>query len=55
MKTIKVNLKDVLSDDMNNPFWKYMTSTPKYKKFEQDITEMINQYRNGDETTKKDE
>lgn len=41
----KVNLNQVLDDNLNNPFWKTIMSNPKYAALEQDLDYILNQSR----------
>ena len=41
----KVSLKQVLSDDMTNPFWRSILNNPKYAQFEQETNHIIEQSR----------
>jgi hypothetical protein len=43
MKQNKVSVKQVLSDDMDNPFWSSLQSNPNYASFEQEIDHIIDQ------------
>ena len=43
MKPTKVSMKQVLSDDMTNPFWQSILNNPNYARFEQEINHMIDQ------------
>jgi hypothetical protein len=41
MKAYKTSIKEVFSDDLNNPFWQRLTASPGYKKFEDDLAHII--------------
>lgn len=41
MKTIKTKLSDVLNDDLNNPFWQRIQSTPQYAAYEQEVKRIM--------------
>ena len=43
MKKTKVSIEQVLSDDMNNPFWQSILNNPNYARFEQEIDHIIDQ------------
>lgn len=37
----KIKLKDVYSNNRNNPFWTYIHSIPEYKKYEKEIHKIL--------------
>lgn len=43
MKKIPVSLDQVLDDDLNNPFWQSLRSTPGFAQFEQKINSILDQ------------
>ena len=41
MKSYKISLKDVFSDDPNSPFWVNLKASPGFTKFEEDLAEIM--------------
>ena len=43
MKAYKTSIKEVFSDDTNNPFWQRLRANPEYKKFEDHLAHINEQ------------
>lgn len=41
MPVIKTSIKEVMNDDPNSPFWKKMSSTPAFNKFEKELDNIM--------------
>jgi hypothetical protein len=41
MIPIKTSIKEVMNDDPNSPFWKRISSTPEFKKFEKELDNIM--------------
>ena len=41
MTVIKTSLAVVMNDDLNSPFWKSISSTPEFKKFEKELDNIM--------------
>jgi len=41
MTVIKTSLAEVMNDDPNSPFWKRISSTPAFKKFEKELDNIM--------------
>jgi len=41
MKVYNTSIREVFSDDLNNPFWQRLKASPGYKKFEHDLAHIM--------------
>ena len=41
MTVIKTSIAEVMNDNPNSPFWKRISSTPEFKKFEKELDNIM--------------